>query len=219
MAVEFASNTLTFGSQYYGAHCQDTHIPVQGVTEKLPEQFYALVTEVLEPKIRPQRPYQWNIIILNGTSFFWTVTKWKLTILRHHCTTSIWQLTQRIQRNNPRRKLFPISTTSLYHCAVKFWQIDLPLIDQELTMRSTWKKATHEFGDHCTRCQWLSWLSVRNGGKRICQENSSENNHHDLQHPFCFERQLIVDSDFALSIGIYIVKLLNISIPFCEYNK
>ena len=37
VAVRFASNTVTFGSQYCTTHCHNTPVTVQGVTEEPPE--------------------------------------------------------------------------------------------------------------------------------------------------------------------------------------
>jgi len=69
MAVRFASSTVTFGSQYWITHCHDPPVTVQGVTEAPPEPVYQ-VKEIFEPKIRPLRPFQGNIVMLNGASFF-----------------------------------------------------------------------------------------------------------------------------------------------------
>jgi len=40
VAVWFASNTITFGSQYCTTHCHDPPVLVQGVTEEPPEPVY-----------------------------------------------------------------------------------------------------------------------------------------------------------------------------------
>jgi hypothetical protein len=50
VAVHFASNTVTFGSQYCITHCHDTSVTVQGVTEEPPEPVYQ-VKDIFEPKI------------------------------------------------------------------------------------------------------------------------------------------------------------------------
>jgi hypothetical protein len=56
VVVGFASNTVTFGSQYCTTHCHDTPVTVQGVTEEPPEPIYE-VKKVFEPKIRSKRPF------------------------------------------------------------------------------------------------------------------------------------------------------------------
>jgi hypothetical protein len=49
-AVRFASNTVTFGSQYSITHCHDAPVTIQGVTEEPPEPIYQ-VKNIFEPKI------------------------------------------------------------------------------------------------------------------------------------------------------------------------
>jgi len=56
VAVRFASNMVTFGSQYCITHCHDTSVTIQGVTEEPPEPVYQ-VKDIFEPKIRPLRPF------------------------------------------------------------------------------------------------------------------------------------------------------------------
>jgi hypothetical protein len=56
VAVQFASNIVTFGSQYCITHCHDAPVTIQGVTEKTPEPVYH-VKEIFEPKIRLLRPF------------------------------------------------------------------------------------------------------------------------------------------------------------------
>jgi len=41
VAVWFASNMVTFGSQYCITHCHNTPVTVQGVTEEPPEPVYS----------------------------------------------------------------------------------------------------------------------------------------------------------------------------------
>jgi hypothetical protein len=77
--VRFASNALTFGSQYFITHCHDTSVIVQGVREEPPEPVYQ-VKEILKPKIRPWRPFRGNTIMLNGASFFLTVKNGRLMV-------------------------------------------------------------------------------------------------------------------------------------------
>jgi hypothetical protein len=81
VAVRFASNTVTFGAQYCITHCHDASVTVQGATEEPPEPIYQ-VKDIFEPKIRPPRPFQGDIVMLNGSSFFRIVKKWTLTIFK-----------------------------------------------------------------------------------------------------------------------------------------
>jgi len=69
VAVRFASNTVTFGSQYCTKHCHDAPVTVQGVTEKPPEPVYA-PGGIFERQICLQRPFRGNIVMLNGSWFF-----------------------------------------------------------------------------------------------------------------------------------------------------
>jgi len=81
VAVRFASNTVTFVSQYCTTHCHNAPVTVQGVMEEPPEPVYQ-VKDIFEPQIRSPRPFQGNIAMLKGASFFRTVKKGKLTIFK-----------------------------------------------------------------------------------------------------------------------------------------
>jgi hypothetical protein len=81
VAVRFASNTITFGSQYCITHCHDAHVTIQGVMEEPPEPVYQ-VKEVFEPKIRPLKPFHGDIVKLNGASSFRTIKKGRLTVFK-----------------------------------------------------------------------------------------------------------------------------------------
>ena len=72
VAVRFASNMVTFGSQYCTTHCQDTPITVQGVSEEPPEPVYEEMT-LGTADIRKVRPFRGSIVMINGASFFKTV--------------------------------------------------------------------------------------------------------------------------------------------------
>jgi len=69
VAVRFASNTVTFGSQYCVDHCQEGPVTVQGVTEEPPEPVYQ-EKKLWTADIRGPRPFRGNIVMLNGASFF-----------------------------------------------------------------------------------------------------------------------------------------------------
>jgi hypothetical protein len=81
VAVRFASNTVTFGSQYCITHYHDAPVTIPGVTEEPPEPVYQ-VTEISEPKIRPLRLFRGDIIMLNGASFFRTDKNGGLTVFK-----------------------------------------------------------------------------------------------------------------------------------------
>jgi len=79
VAVRFASNTVTFGSQYCIDHCQDTPVMVQGVFEEPPEPIYE-EKELWRAEIRKLKAFRGKIVMLNGASFFRTVKRGKSTI-------------------------------------------------------------------------------------------------------------------------------------------
>jgi len=81
VAVRFASNMVTLGSQYCTTHCHDTPVTVQGVTEQ-PSEPVVAPGGICEPQIRPQWPLRGNIVMLNGSSFFPTVRKSKIKVFR-----------------------------------------------------------------------------------------------------------------------------------------
>src|SRR5258705_9116505 len=64
VAVRFASNTVTFGSQYSVDHCQDTPVTVQGVSEEPPEPAYQ-EKKLWTADIRKPKPFRGNIVMLN----------------------------------------------------------------------------------------------------------------------------------------------------------
>jgi len=64
VAVQFASNTVTFESQYCTTHYHGAPITVQGVTEEPPEPVYA-PGGMLEPQIRLQQHIPGNMVMLN----------------------------------------------------------------------------------------------------------------------------------------------------------
>jgi hypothetical protein len=57
VAIRYALNTVTFGSQYCITYCHDTSITLQGVTEEPPEPVYQ-VKEIFQSHIRPPRAFQ-----------------------------------------------------------------------------------------------------------------------------------------------------------------
>jgi hypothetical protein len=99
VAVRFASNTVTFGSQYCLDHCQNTPVTVQGVTEEPPEPIYE-ETKLWTADIRKPKPFWNNIVMLNGASFFRTVKKGKLTIFK----ASLYDINKVIEAKDLKEK-------------------------------------------------------------------------------------------------------------------
>ena len=110
MAVHFASNTVTFGSQYCTTHCHDAPVTVQGVIEEPPEPVYQ-VKDIFEPQIRPPRPFQENIVMLNGALFFRTVKKGKLTILE----ASLYHINKAIEAQDLKEHSLKAIIPKQYH--------------------------------------------------------------------------------------------------------
>jgi hypothetical protein len=81
VAVRFASNTVTFGSQYCITHCHNVPVNEQGVTEECPAPAYQ-VQEIFEPQIGFRKPLAGNIAMLNGPSIFCMVKKGKLKVFK-----------------------------------------------------------------------------------------------------------------------------------------
>jgi len=80
VAIWFASNTVTFGSQYYTTHCHDRPVTVPWVTEEPLEPQYE-EKPLWTGNVRKPRPFWGNIVILNGSWFFRTVKWGKLQII------------------------------------------------------------------------------------------------------------------------------------------
>jgi len=106
VAVRFASNTVTFGSQYCITHCQSTPVTVQGVTEEPPEPVYE-EKRFWTADIRKPRPFRGNIVMLNGASFFRTVKQGKLTIFK----ASLYDINKAIEakdlKEEPLERVIP----------------------------------------------------------------------------------------------------------------
>jgi hypothetical protein len=99
VAVQFASNTVTFCSQYCITHYHDAPVTIQGVTEEPPEPVYQ-VKEVFKPKIRPLGPFGAKIVMLIGALFFRTVKKGRLTVFK----SSLYDITKAIKANNLKER-------------------------------------------------------------------------------------------------------------------
>ena len=81
-AVQFMSNTVMLGSQYFTTHCHNTRITVQAVTEQPPQQVRHQGKWLFEPQIRPEQSFWENIVMLNECSLFLRVKRGKLTIFQ-----------------------------------------------------------------------------------------------------------------------------------------
>jgi hypothetical protein len=110
VAVRFASNTVTFGSQYCTTHCHNTSVTVQRVTEKLLEPVYQ-VKDIFEPQIRPPKPFPGNIVMLNGSSFFRTVKKGKLRIFK----ASLYDINKAIEAKDLNERRWEEIIPKQYH--------------------------------------------------------------------------------------------------------
>jgi len=82
VAVRFASNMTTFGSQYCIICCHDAPGSVQGVTDEPPEPVYFGSKGIYETQLCPQRPSRGYIVMRNGYSFFRTVKRGTLMIFK-----------------------------------------------------------------------------------------------------------------------------------------
>jgi len=111
VAVRFASNTVTFGSQYCTTHCHNRPIMIQGVTEEPPEPVYRNDKGIFEPQIPPKRPFRGNLVMLNGSSFFRTMNKGKLSIFK----ASLYDINQAIQAKNLKERPLEEIVPKQYH--------------------------------------------------------------------------------------------------------
>jgi len=110
VAVRFASNTVTFGSQYCITHCQDTPVTVQGVSEEPPEPVYAEET-LWTADIQELKTIRGNIVMLNGASFFRTVKRGKLTIVK----ASVYEFNKAIEAKDLKDKPLEEDIPKQYH--------------------------------------------------------------------------------------------------------
>jgi len=107
VAVRFASNMVTFGSQYCITHCHDAPVMVQGLTEKPPEWVYSCSKRIIEPQIQPQHAFQGNINMLHGSSFLWTFKKGPLTIFNASLYDINWAIEAKDLQERPLEEIFP----------------------------------------------------------------------------------------------------------------
>jgi hypothetical protein len=110
VAVRFASNTVTFSSQYCVNHCQSTPVTVQGVTEEPPEPIYE-EKKLWTADIRKPKPFRGNIVMLNGASFFRTVIQGKFTIFKD----SLYDINKAIEAKDIKEKPLEEVIPKQYH--------------------------------------------------------------------------------------------------------
>jgi len=110
VAVHFASNTVTFGSQYCTTHCHGAPVTVQGVTEEHPEPIYQ-AKAIYELQIRPPRPLQGDIVMLNGALFFRTVKRGKLMMFK----ASLYDINKAIEAKDLKEHPLEENIPKQYH--------------------------------------------------------------------------------------------------------
>jgi hypothetical protein len=99
VAVRFASNTVTFGSEYCTKNCREKPVTVQGVSEEPPEPVYEEKT-LWTADINKPRPFRNNIVMLNWTVFFRKVQRGKLTIFK----ASLYDINKAIEAKDLKGK-------------------------------------------------------------------------------------------------------------------
>jgi len=110
VAVGFASNIVTSESQYCTTNCHDAPVTVQGVTEEPPE-LISQIKDIFEPQIQPPRPFQGNIVMLNGASFFREVKKGKLKIFK----ASLYDINKAIEAKDLKERPLEEIIPKQYH--------------------------------------------------------------------------------------------------------
>jgi hypothetical protein len=110
VAVQFASNTVTFESQYCTDNCQKNPISVQGVSEEPPEPVYE-EKKLWTADIKKRRPFRNNIVMLKGASFFRTVQWGKLTIFK----ALLYDINKAIEAKDLREKPLEEVILRQYH--------------------------------------------------------------------------------------------------------
>jgi len=80
--VRFASNTDTFGSQYCTTRSHDIPLTIQWVTKEPPEPVCPQNEGISEQQIHLHRSFRGNIVMLNKSSFFRTLTKGKHMVFK-----------------------------------------------------------------------------------------------------------------------------------------
>jgi len=110
VAVRFALNTVTFGSQYCITHCQDTPVTIQGVSEEPPEPVYEEKT-LWTADIQKPKPFRGNIVMLNGTSFFRMIKTGKMTVFK----ASLYDINKAVEAQDLKEKSLKEVIPKQYH--------------------------------------------------------------------------------------------------------
>jgi len=79
--------------------------------EEPPEPVYPEGKGIFEPQIRPPKPFRGNIVMLNGSSFFWTVKKGKLKVSR----ASLNDINKAIEANDLKGRPLEEIVPEQYH--------------------------------------------------------------------------------------------------------
>jgi len=116
VAVQFALNTGTFGSQYCMARCHDEPITVQGVTEEL-HNLISSSGGKFELQIRPQQPFCGSIVMLNRSPFFWTVKTGKLKVFK----ASLYDINKAIEAKDFKERPMDEVIPKQYHLVPTFF--------------------------------------------------------------------------------------------------
>jgi hypothetical protein len=99
VAVRFASNTVTFRSEYCTRNCLEKPVTVQGVSEEPPERIYE-EKKLWTADVKKPRPFRYDIVMLNGTSLFSTVQRGKLNIFK----TSLNDINKAVEMKDLKEK-------------------------------------------------------------------------------------------------------------------
>jgi len=111
VAVWFASNTVTFGSQCCTTHSHDTPVTVQEVKEDPLEPAYVEKESLFELQIWVQRPFWSILVMLNGPSHFCTFKKGRLMVY----TSSLYEINQAIEPQDLEEWPFEESSPEQYN--------------------------------------------------------------------------------------------------------
>ena len=119
VAVWFASNTVTVGSQYSTTHCHDAPVTVQGVTEEPPERVYS-PNGIFERQIHPQRPFRGNIVMHNASLYFRILKKGTLKVFKAFLYDIIKAIEAKDLKERPLEEIVPMQYLSFYLCSIRF---------------------------------------------------------------------------------------------------
>ena len=110
VAVSFGSNTVSFCSQCSITYCHDAAVTIRRVTEEPSEPVYTVVN-IFEPQIRPARPFQRNIVMVNGYLFFQTIKREKLAVFK----APLYDNTKAIEEKHFKERPLEESVSEQYH--------------------------------------------------------------------------------------------------------